>query len=339
MKLRWGWLLGAAVFAFACNGNDQQVGNQIGFDTEGGSVLALAPTVEYGETVAGSITGRQIDLWALDVKAGDKFTVTKTVSDGDLQPDFLLYLGAHAGHISSAQYQAGAGTLTKSYELSSNGRYVIAVRAYKNQGTGDYTLTIRCDGGPCAGEQPPPQTVELTNDQKARCMTKARLCAFDKMGVYNGAVGPARARELVTTCLAEVTLESWETDLPVSCVDACQGEDATAMCESLIAKLPWFADRSPECLVEWDTCMSDCYPSGSDSYYVYDDEIYYTPEGVCVHEALFNGNCWYYITDIEPCGGPVPIDTHESCMLYCQNTQGAWMDDLDTICDEECEYF
>ena len=65
------------------------------------------------------------------------------------------------------------------------------------------------------------------------------------MSVYNGAVGPTRAREIVTTCLAEVTIESSETDLPVSCVDACQGEEPNAMCESLIDMLPWFADRSP----------------------------------------------------------------------------------------------
>jgi hypothetical protein len=255
--------------------------------------------MKLGETVTGTITARQLDVWAIELKAGDKITVVDQTTKGDLQPDVQLF--RDAGKIASAD-------------------------------SGDYKLTVTCTGGPCAGEAQKPLEVKLDDGQKLDCITKARQCTFEDMKPLNGDVGTARARELLDACLAKVTLSNGKGNLPLSCKSACSG-NGKAACDSLVAKLPWFADRSQACLDEWDVCMSDCYQGGDDWS---GDDISEHPEMVCVHEPVFNGNCWYYVQTIAPCGGKLKMGTEERCREYCENTTGAWMDDLDTICIESC---
>ena len=298
-----------------------------------GSVLSLAPEMAFGETVAGSITGEQIDIWAVDLKVGDEVTITKRVDDGDLAPDLLLFRGSASGSIPSVSHNADGAELSKTYNVDHDSRYVIAIRAWQERGAGDYSLSVTCNGGPCAGEVPDPVVAPLDNAQKMECVMKARRCSMDNMHRYNGAVGPARARKLVNDCLAEVTIDDWDSDLPRSCENACD-DDAEFVCDSLYKKLPWFADRNGECLQEWDSCMGECYSLGGD--FDSDDELYYSTEVICAHEALFNGNCWWYVNDLQICGGQLELESDEACLSYCQNTTGAFMDDLDIICEEEC---
>lgn len=62
-----------------------------------------------------------------------------------------------------------------------------------------------------------------------------------------------------------------------------------------------------------------------------------TSEAICATgEAAFNGSC-PDVEQLEVCGGPLADDSCEACYIRCHQRTGAWVDDLDTICDEDCE--
>jgi hypothetical protein len=59
-------------------------------------VLGQAPTIQLGETKRGTITEGQIDVWAIELRQGDRITITKKVTRGSLKPDFGLFEGGYS---------------------------------------------------------------------------------------------------------------------------------------------------------------------------------------------------------------------------------------------------
>jgi hypothetical protein len=167
----------------------------------------------------------------------------------------------------------------------------------------------------------------LTVEEQAECMTKARECSFAALPPWNGAVGAARARTIYQGCLDEVMT----TSEGKSCKTACTGEEAKPVCDSVIEALPFYADASAACLAELDSCLETCHSIGGDIL----DELWESPEAIC-WENGFNGTCDGYARGHKKCGGTYADDTHAECDALCKSTDGAWMDDLDTICTEQC---
>lgn len=329
MKLRkaLGLLVMTALIAPACA---TDTGNQTDNHTDG--ALGFAPPLELGQTVAGQVASPQIDVWALNVKAGDQFRVTNTTTGGDLQPDVVLFQGSAKNHVSSVDFQASEGMLRKDYEVGFDGTYFLVVRGYQNQGAGSYSLSAECLGGPCAGEVPPPPVFELEEDERAQCVRAARECAIAKLPAYNGAVGSVRARQIFDSCLAETTVDTVHSDVEASCAPACTNDDD--VCDAIVGLLPWLADQTPACVGEYNLCVDECYDAAwSDA----EHNVTYGGEGVCATgETAFNGSC-PNVSELEVCGGQWAEDSCEACYTRCFQREGAWIDDLDTICDETCE--
>lgn len=323
-----------ALAAPACTTADDGVASQTENHTSVG--LDFLPVLTFGESVTGQVASPQLDLWAIDLEAGDQIRLQETITSGDLAPDVVLFRGGLGSKISSAAFEVGEGMLTKDYAIDSSGTYVVLVRGYQNEGAGSYTLTASCNGGPCAGETPPPKVIELDDREQQTCIRKARECAVTELPKYNGAVGLIRGRQVFDRCLAKQTVETpWE-ELPVSCANACDGDDGSYVCDGVVSILPWLADQAPACVDAWNGWVDECYERGE---YVGDisAEMVYGGESVCVYgEVAFNG----YPKDVEQtavCGGPWADDSCEACYLGCHASTGAWLDDLDTICDERCE--
>ena len=83
-----------------------------------------------------------------------------------------------------------------------------------------------------------------------------------------------------------------------------------------------------------DGCLDSCFEMGDDSGG--SDELWETREGIC-WEHGFNGNCDSYARGHAACGGTYAADSNEQCHALCESTTGAWTDDLDTLCVEECD--
>jgi hypothetical protein len=66
------------------------------------------------------------------------------------------------------------------------------------------------------------------------------------------------------------------------------------------------------------------------------DDFWTTPEAICWAMG-FNGTCDGYARGHATCGGDeYTTDSPGECHAFCRATSGAWMDDLDTICTDEC---
>lgn len=287
------------------------------------SLLDAAQLIELGDVGTGSITSRQLDLYAIDLRGGDKITATMRVTSGDLEPHFTVYAGGYS-YVGSSTFNRQGDAIVKTYTLEETGRHYIAVRAYQNQGTGSYRFEIACTGGPCNGE---PVVTTLSEDDVAECIGKARVCSFAALPQYGGSVGPARARTIFEGCLGDAM-----TDLDgASCASACDGE-TRSLCDSMIAALPFYADVSAACLGELGECLEECT-----SFDPWGSEPNTDREWKC-WESGFNGTCDGYARGHEACGGSEYAEgSVDECKALCQSTDGAWVDDLDVICDERCE--
>jgi hypothetical protein len=313
-------LVALHLFALACTSDEPAVGNQVENATEKG-LLGLAPPIAFGTKVTGAIKGKQLDAWGIDLKGGDKITVVEKVTSGNLKPDAQLFLSGYS-KLSSAQHSVSGTTLTKSYVIETTGRYYFAVRAYQGQGEGDYSLEVTCTGGPCNGE---PVVDTLDDDQAGDCVARARACAFDGLGAYDGNVGPVRARQLFEGCLATLTIESEG----LSCKTACDEPERKGICDGLIGLLPFYADQSAACIAELDECLEVCSEDAGGG-------LVNGAEHICLLEGL-NGTCDSFARGHADCGGSYTDDSNEECHAFCESTFGAWNDDLDTICTEQCD--
>lgn len=301
------------------------------FDGKADGLLDAAPTIELSQTMTGYVDERQIDVYAIDLRAQDRIRIIMTVLDGTLNPHIMLYYGVST-YIHSESYEIHGGTLTKTYEVESSGRYYIVTRAYRNQGSGNYSIRVECLGGPCSDDYP---AGYLTTNQTNDCIRLTRECAFDRMGRYSGNVGPARSRTLVDECVNEMVLE----EEGLSCAEACSAQDqANAFCERIIGMLPFYADQAPQCLDELSDCMSVCYRiGGNDPLSLSEnwEDFGRQPELMCLLDG-YNGDCDEYARTHALCGGDIHDNTMEQCLALCKATSGAWLDSLGATCEEMC---
>jgi hypothetical protein len=319
-----GGLLLAAGGLAACDEGD--VAQDTGFHTSYAGPLGWAPLVEIGSSISGTITKQQFDLWGLDLREGDQLTITQNVTSGNLAPEFKLMTAN--GKVSSASFDANGSELTKTYEVTASGRYFLGVRAYQGGGEGSYAIDVACTGGPCAGA--PVAAPLLSPSDANECLESARACAFEDMKVYDGAVGPARARSLFNDCLAKTSIH----DGGIACASACEGADAAMVCEVNIAAIPFYADQSDKCIGELNRCVSDC-KQYADGNYWYDDGVSDGPDFICTFESA-HGSCDSYARDHEWCGGANVHDSVEQCNDFCFNAWNAFSDDDYGTCAEEC---
>ena len=322
MRLRWQWAF-AALLTVAC-AEDGSVKEDESFHRELSGPLGWAPVIQVGDTHTGAITKNQIDLWAVELRTGDDLTISQVVRSGDLAPEFRLMSANQK--ISSASFNVDDDLLTKTYQMQESGRFFIAVRAYQGEGQGSYTIKVECNGGPCAGA---PVEVPLLEPHVAdKCIAKARACAFDDMETYNGAVGPTRARTLFTECLDKVEHDG------MPCTSACEGDNATAVCQTNIEAIPFYADQSEQCIGELNRCVNAC-KEYADGNYWYEDGVGDGPDYICTFEGL-HGSCDSYARDHEWCDGPHADGSQAQCLGFCWNGWTAWSDDDYGTCSEEC---
>jgi hypothetical protein len=324
-------LAGLLATIVACDGDfayDESWGEDdtLILDGKTDNVLDEAPVIKLGETGKGAIEGKQISVYALDLKKGDQVRMVETITSGSLQPAFTLYFGG-SDKISSTTYTASSSKLTKNYAITASGRYYVVLKAYRGTGKGRYSFLPTCTGGTCNGEPLPDEPLDAFG--QSACLIEATHCAMAKLPAFNGVVGLARARTIFQSCVADSTFDGG------SCALACDPAEPKLVCEDVIKSLPFYADQSGACRTTLGDCLVSCYEGdpGWDS-----DDITTTAFGMCWSYG-YNGTCDGFARETRECGGSLRPDTHERCMSECSSTTGVWNDDLDTMCDEACAEF
>jgi hypothetical protein len=280
-----------------------------------------------GDGKVGYAAGEQLDLYKVELQTQDRIRLTMTVTDGDLEPHISVYRGTSA-YVSSDEWEREGATLTKDYTAPSAGLYLVAARAFRGRGAGAFTIAVGCLGGPCNGEFVEPEPEEITATDAASCVEDARRCAFSRLDRYDGAVGEVRAQALWDECMGEASVSGG-----LSCASMCDvHEDVRALCNEIRDALVFYADQPPACLAELDGCLSSCYGEGGGDPDDLDD-FWVTAESICWTSGL-NGNCDAYARDHAACGGTrYRSGSAMECFESCASTVGAWIDDLDTLCD------
>lgn len=326
MKPDQHWLAFALVSLVSCTTPDPSAEGGVG-SIGGDHVLSGVPALELGIAVSGHVGGGQIDAYSITLRNGDVIELEMT-GGADLRPDVTLY-SSLTTKIPSTSYQVGEQSILKRYAITSTGTYYAVARAYQRQGEGDFTLAVRCTGGPCAGETPPVEPLDAW--QAGECIRRARECALLRMDAVGGeAVTPAT---VWNACLERVEVDG------LACTNACGGdgpESAPDLCGYVANELlPFYAGRTPACRAELASCMSDCAAAAGDGPAASED-LSDSTEAVCLYNG-FNGDCDAgYARQLVACGGSVEAGSVRACHLHCEATFGAWADDLDTICTEEC---
>jgi hypothetical protein len=311
--------------AVACAAQDSATGTSEADYTRSGGVLGQAPALKFGETKKGTINNSQIDVWAIEVSEGDKFTVVESITRGTLTPDFGVFAGGYS-HLASASHDAQPKKLTKSYVATSGGKHFIGIAAYQNRGTGNYNIKVTCTGGPCAGE---PFVAPLEPEHVNQCIRKTRECALAKARpAAGGFVSIAKARAAWSECAGQVMADDGK-----ACTTACDG-DSEFTCKAGVEAVKYFAGKPVACETVFKGCMEECTDSGGNGGWGGDSST--ESESVCL-DIGFNGTCPGYAKQRTECGGSVVLDSNEDCHALCHTTSGAWIDDLDVICEESCD--
>jgi hypothetical protein len=291
----------------------------------------FAEPIAFGQVKAGKLDEDALRVFKIRLHDGDKIEGVLRITSGDLRPDFTLFRGLTTS-IRSTDFEVTTKRLEKTYELEDEGEFVFVVRAFQHQGEGEFAFELTCTGGPCAGEATP-----IDAGEADACLHAAQACAFDKLPDFDGAVGPARARTIFQACLQEVR-EPGGKPCDEACTDADPDEDSTRreVCDDVIRDLPFFADASAACLRELDDCMDPCLDLGDDlGGDPSEPSLLGLPFATCWTFG-FNGTCPGHARDMEACGGDLEADSVQACHSLCESTDGAWNDDLDTICTEAC---
>jgi len=314
-------LVGGVVLG-ACAGQENSAPNgtsEADYTRQGG-VLGQAPKLEFNVQQGGTIKQGHIDVFAIELREGDKITVVETISRGTLTPDFGLFAGGHS-HVASQSHEALPKKLTKNYVATTGGKHFLGIAAYEGRGTGDYKVKVTCTGGPCAGQA---FVRPLEESQKNECIQKARECALVKARPASGSgnASIASVRAAWASCLADTMLAGGE-----SCKPACDEGDAQTTCKGIIQAVKYFASKPATCTAALNDCMSQCVDAGDHS------DI---SEQICMLDG-FNGTCDGYARANAACGGSEQPGSNEECHSLCRATSGAWMDDLDVICEESCD--
>ena len=293
-------------------------------------LVDIAQPIVFDDEVSGFVNQQQLDLYRLDLLAGDQIKVEMTVTDGDLEPHTTLFYGS-TSYISSENWEREGNQLLKWYFAEHAGAYLLAARAYQEQGHGHYTIKVTCEGGPCNGEHP---EKELDRDEVDWCLTEAQVCAFSDM---ESGLDESGAQALLQVCLDGLSLDEGYT-CSNTCSTQFEGDylQPNELCQDIQTVIAYYSNQSEECVSTFESCLGAClgaeyYYGESYSYYDFWD----TPMSICVSNG-FNGNCNDYAQKHEDCGGEMQEDSIMDCFEWCWAIDGAWIDDLDTICQESC---
>lgn len=327
--MRWMWMLTAAGLLVGCE-SEQAAEEAYSEDWSADApalagkadLVDLAPEVAFGDTVTGQVDSKSLDIFQIKVQRGDRFQVLKRVKSGDLSPDFILFENARDA-VRSDEFKVTRKSLFKEYTVPSTGTYILVVRAFRHRGEGQYSLEVACVGGPCNGEFPEPEPEEpMDVSDAASCIDDARQCALK--AYRDGSDAPGE--ELFQDCLGSVGTFDGGSCLPACAVD----EDAEDICVDVARSVENYRGRDAACYEIVDDCMDVCTGDNFGA-----DELWSSPEMICWLTG-FNGDCNFYATSRTECGGIVEEDTLAECHLSCLSTIGAWNDDLDVICEEDC---
>lgn len=298
-------------------------------------IFDIIPAIDFGDTVTGALEGDDVEFYSIRLRRTDDISISMTAEGGAFGPHVSVYYGSST-YVSSDEFDLDGDTVNKTYRLDGEGTYLIAARVYRNNGGGDYSLTLTCNDGPCAGNFPDPVSL-LDVDAVAGCIETAHRCAFDALPAYDGRVGAARSNQIFQECLNDASTDDGE-----SCSDVCAWENpdddwdtARTLCDLIVEDLPFYADQDAACHAEVFYCMSDCT---SDSFAGDADELAYSAIGNC-WEGVLNGDCDSYARDSEACGGTILAGSAGECDNFCESTVGAWTDDISDICgyDSDCD--
>lgn len=315
----------AFVLLAACTAAEDDYIDDLGFEDlpagKADGLLDDAPVIRIGDTARGTLGANQMNVFAIDLKHGQQLKVVQKRTSGNLSPHFTLFQGVST-HVASETFARTSTRITKTYTVGANTRFYIAVKPYQGNGAGNYELNVTCTGN-CNGTPLPVDPLDI--NAADTCIEQARACSFAALPSFNGAVGAVRARAIFEGCLAKEP----------ECLGACEVEGGQGVCDSIIASLPYYADASPACRTVAADCMDSCRELGSSSWD--GDDLASGNEGMCWANG-FNGTCDGYARDHASCkAGGYADDSNEQCHALCQSTTGAWTDDLDTLCEEECD--
>ena len=294
----------------------------------GGKMDGLADdarVIEFGAASQGAVASTSIELFSMNVVAGDRFELEVEATSGDLNPHLTLHRGGFSS-VSSESFALDGQKVTKTYVAASTGTYFVAVRAFRNEGAGQFSLRASCMGGPCAGEFPDVEPEPLNEEAVHGCLDQAFSCALEDIKRFNGAVGPVRAARAIHQCLETDSFCAGMCDSsqPSLFEDETAEEIALDVCSAMTVDLQFYADQSDACLEVLDDCFDACGDGDLGSIF-----------GYC-YLFGFNGTCPNYARGRVECGGPFAEGSDAECHLFCESTVGVHNDDLDVMCEEEC---
>ena len=314
--------------------DDDAAGVTAGGKADG--ILDDAPSLTFGSDASGEVGGDRLELYRIALQRTDRIEVEMEVDSGDLNPHLTMYYGTST-YLSSESWERDGNVLRKVYLAQSSGTHLIAARAYRGEGQGDYTVRVRCVGGPCNGEVPPPDPDEvLSAAEVGECIEVARRCAFERLPRYEGRVGDARAAVLIDECLQEAAVADVACAGVADWVNPDEDNDAARyLLDAIREDLPFYADQSATCLGVLEGCISECHSASAWGYS--GDNLQDTAEMMC-WEGIWNGDCDSYARGHAACGGERLADSSADCTALCHSTTGAFIDDLDTACssDSDC---
>ena len=185
--------------------------------------------ISLNTTVTGETVGEAVVLYSIDLQGGDQFTVNVDRTSGDLRPAAYLYEDVTT-FVRPTSFDVAASSVELNFAAATTGEHFIAVRAYRGQGGGEFSLTVTCTGGPCQTGS------SLTGVARAdQCITRASACFLRRIPSFNGRVGAATAQTVLTECLEEEGPD---------CGGACDAAtDLQNTCSAILDELPRLADE------------------------------------------------------------------------------------------------
>ena len=120
-----------------------------------------APSIAYGEALAGTLEDTTPVEWLFDGSAGDVVTISAVAGD-EVQMDMFIQVVGPDGTVAIEDDDSGEGlnALVENFELPAGGTY--AIRVSSASGPGDYTLTLTTPNNPVSTGAEPAATAEAT---------------------------------------------------------------------------------------------------------------------------------------------------------------------------------
>ncbi|MEM7604719.1 MAG: endonuclease/exonuclease/phosphatase family protein [Myxococcota bacterium] len=258
--------------------------------------------VTYGERALGDLGVDDTRHYRFSARRGDRFEV-RALGQGGLNPHHALFFES-GEYVRYDALELDVPLVIKRYVAERAGALVVAIAPFRQRSEGAYELEVRCTGGPCAGEAPPP--VALTASETAACLREVGHCALEALPFYNGRVGTVRSEQIVQGCLARTTLEG-----EVPCGGACEYAEgdwsAAGLCEAFTQRLPFYADQSDPCLQTLDACAESCLDAAGND----------VPQAV---EACWSESrgCDAFALRTRACGGDVEEGGIAECEARCE---------------------